>query len=432
MLQIAIAGAGVTGLVTAIAFAQYGHVVTIYERKTEEVFANEGGAAIQLQPNAVRILREWHIDISDVGHESDGMVVRRWSTEETLAYAKPLAGVQFSILRSDFRRSMLAKAFEHGVKVFFNTGISGVDASRPALILGGGAPIPADLVIGADGIGSKVRQSLFPSVRPIVGTDTGFQFQVPLSDLESQAAKALIVQRTPNLTMGPGTATFSGPLFSRQVFDLQLLVREYNFEEDPHPDVFFEYVSDMRYLRRRFRDYGPVTQECLRKGKGAWKWRMSECDAPKWHSENGKVILAGDSCHAMMPYAGQGAGMCIEDAAVLAEFFHNVSADEDHAFRVRARLYQELRQPRTTKTRLRSREMGIAYCLPDGKMQMKRDSALKGMQERKEKLPIKGNFDASPLSNAFDNWLEQYDAIDEAQKALSKVSHHHAMPASKL
>lgn len=85
-----------------------------------------------------------------------------------------------------------------------------------------------------------------------------------------------------------------------------------------------------------FANYGPATQECLRKDKGTWKCRISECDAPTWHNENGKVILADDWWDDMVPYAGQGAGMCIEAAAVPAEFSHILSADDHQAFRTRA------------------------------------------------------------------------------------------------
>src|ERR1700753_3049460 len=135
MLNVAVAGAGVTGLVTAFAFARYGHSVAVYERKTEDVFANEGGAGVQLQPNAMRVLDAWNIDISDIAHVSGGVVMRRYTTGAYLGAPQPAAGYQMYVLRSDFRRAMLAKALAAGVRVYFGSDIVGVDPSQPALSL---------------------------------------------------------------------------------------------------------------------------------------------------------------------------------------------------------------------------------------------------------------------------------------------------------
>jgi len=422
MLQVAIAGAGVTGLVTSIAFAQHGHQITIYERKSEDVFANEGGAGIQLQSNAMRILHTLGIDIGNVGHDSGGVVVRRYATEGPLGLVKPVAGAQIFVLRSDFRRLMLAQALARGVRIHFDTDIAAVDAARPALLLKKGASINADLIIAADGIRSKVRRSLFPSVQPQVRRECTFQFQVPFSELESEAARTIISSRNANLIVGPNTTIVASPIFSREIFDLQFITQGYGLEDDPHPDTWNEYIPDMTDLRRRYRNHGPVTQESISRGKGVWKWRHAECFAPSWTSDNGRVILAGESCHAMVPYAGQGAGMCIEDAAVLAEMFHNVSAGvDDEQISQRAKLYQDLRQPRTTRCHRRAQALGASFSQPDGEGQRKRDAATRTAQAKKDKLPPQGDPNAHPLSNEFDNWLEQYDAVREARKALQKA-----------
>ncbi|KAI1620392.1 hypothetical protein EDD37DRAFT_674592 [Exophiala viscosa] len=361
MLRIAVAGAGVTGLLAAIGFARYGHQVIIYERKTETVFANEGGAGIQLQANAMRILKAWDLDIQDVAHDSDGVAARRYATGEAIAVIKPVAGTQMFMLRSDFRRSMLKHALAAG---------------------GGVEKIEADLIIGADGIRSKVRSALFPTVQPEVRAECTFQFHVPFSELKSDAAKEIISSPNANLFFGPDTTIVASPIFSRNIFDLQFITQRYGRETDPHPDTWNEYIPDMTDIRNRYRTYGPVTQELLSLGKGVWKWRHAECFSPCWTSENGKVILAGDACHAMVPFAGHGAGMCIEDAAVLATMFRDVSHQDHSGIRTRARLYQDLRQPRTDRCHRRTLALAVSYGLPDGENQKKRDNALRHVMEK--------------------------------------------------
>ncbi|KAK4944837.1 hypothetical protein LTR10_015756 [Elasticomyces elasticus] len=430
MLRIAIAGAGVTGLLAAIGFARYGHQVTIYERKTETVFANEGGAGIQLQANAMRILRAWNLDIQDVAHDSNGVAVRRYATGESIAVIKPVAGTQMFMLRSDFRRSMLKHALAADVQVLFNQDITGVDASRPALLLKGGVEIEADLIIGADGIRSKVRNVLFPTVEPEVRAECTFQFQVPFSELKSDAVKEIISSPNANLFLRPDTTIVASPIFSRDIFDLQFITQRYGWETDPHPDLWNEYIPDMTDIRNRYRMYGPVIQELLGLSKGVWKWRHAECFSPSWTSDNGKVILAGDACHAMVPFAGHGAGMCIEDAAVLATMFRDIDPRDHSGIRTCAKLYQDLRQPRTDRCHQRALAMAVTYGLPDGKVQQKRDTALGRVMGKKVHLPVRGDSDAHPLSNEFENWLEQYNALEEARNTLRAAGL--AEPTAKL
>ena len=415
MLNVAIAGGGLTGLVTALFFARNGHKVNVYERKTEELFSNEGGAGVQLQPNATRILEAWGIDISEIGYVNSGMVMRRYNTGDTIGFIKPAAGYQMYCLRSDFRRLMLAKALAEGVHVLFGQDITGVDAFKPALLLNGGFEVKADLIIGADGVRSKVRQALFPSVQLEVQPECTFQLQVPFSSLKGDASKQLIKETNMHVIVGPGTGIVVGPVLSRQILDLQFLQVDYGWDEDMHPDKWYEYISDMTHLRKRYEGFGGIIPEVLSLGKGTWKWRFVECQASDWVSENGRVILAGDAVHAMKPYSGQGAGMCIEDAAVLAELFCNVSADDGPRIGATARVYQDLRKPRTERCHKRAKHMGVSWALPDGKMQQKRDAALRKTMDKKLKLPLKGNSEAHPLSNEFDNWLEQYDAIAEVR-----------------
>jgi len=415
MLRVAIAGAGVTGLLAAIGLARYGHQVTIYERKTETVFGNEGGAGIQLQANAMRILQAWNLDIQDVAHHSDGVAVRRYANGEKVAVIKPVAGTQMFMLRSDFRRSMLKHALAAGVRVLFNQDILGVDVSRPALLMKGGVEIEADLIIGADGIRSKVRSTLFPTVQPEVRAECTFQLQVPFSELKSDAAKEIISSPNANLFFGPDTTIVASPIFSRNIFDLQFITQQYGWETDPHPDIWNEYIPDMTDIKNRYRKYGPVVQELLTLGKGVWKWRHAECFSPSWISENGKVILAGDACHAMVPFAGHGAGMCIEDAAVLTTMFRDVAPQDHSGIKTRAKLFQDLRQPRTDRCHRRTLAMAVSYGLPDGDFQRKRDVALQHVMEKKVHLPLRGDRDAHPLSTEFENWLEQYDALEEVR-----------------
>jgi salicylate hydroxylase len=417
MLHVAIAGAGITGLVAAFAFARCGHSVDVYERKTERVFANEGGAGFQLQPNVTRILDTWGIDISAISQRSVGIVMRR-RDGQILGIVKPVAGYHMYVIRSDFRRAMLAEALKAGARVHFDQDIIDIDFSRPALLMAGGAHITADLIIGADGIRSKVRQVLFPSIHPRALPEVAHQVQIPLSAFKSAAVLELLQAPNANVVVGPGTGIVISEIPSRQILDVQFLQADYGWDKDMNPNKWIAYIPDMKNLRRRYQSYGGAIPEVLELGTGAWKWRFAELSAPSWASPNGRVILAGDAVHATVPYAGQGAGMCIEDAATLAELFQNVDPNDATEFERLATVYQELRKPRTDLFQQRARLIGMSWALPDGKMQQKRDAAFKNSMQRKSQLPSKGNRAAHPLSHEFDNWLEQFDTLIEVSALI--------------
>lgn len=85
-LNVIIAGAGIAGLATAIGFARHGHKVIVLERRRYED-REESGSSIQLQPNAMKILRSWGMieELMEVAHDNTAAELRRYDTGETIA-----------------------------------------------------------------------------------------------------------------------------------------------------------------------------------------------------------------------------------------------------------------------------------------------------------------------------------------------------------
>ena len=185
---------------------------------------------------------------------------------------------------------MLAKVLAEGVQIHFGVAIIGVDASKPALLLDRGREIKADLIIGADGIRSKIRQSLFPSVELDYHAECAFYFQLPFSSLQSDAAKEMMENPIASIILGPGTGVVVSPIPSRNILDLQFLVSDYAWDKDKTSEKWHEFTLDMADLRNRYAAFGGVIPEALTLGKGVWKWRFAECSAPEWHSQNLEAI----------------------------------------------------------------------------------------------------------------------------------------------
>ena len=121
----------------------------------------------------------------------------------------------------------------------------------------------------------------------------------------------------------------------------------------------------------------------------------------------------------MVSHAAQGAGMCIEDAAVLSELYrHEIPSDPARAANL-ARTYQGMRRPRTDKVQHRARMAGMTWAIANPDQQRKRDDGLEALEQKKGRA--KADENARPSSIAFEVWLEDYAALAEADKALQDM-----------
>ena len=92
----------------------------------------------------------------------------------------------------------------------------------------------------------------------------------------------------------------------------------------------------------------------------------------------GAIALLGDAAHAMLPFAAQGAGMAIEDAAVLAKCLAEAAADNGAGIPAALHRYAQLRRARVARVQRTARRNGMIYHLA-GPMALARDLAIKAM-----------------------------------------------------
>lgn len=142
-------------------------------------------------------------------------------------------------------------------------------------------------------------------------------------------------------------------------------------------------------------------------------------------SENGKVILVGDSAHALLPWGGhvyaiplglilvtnpvQGAGLGIEDAAVLTELLTHLQSIG--SISRLAKIYYDLRSKRIERCRVLTKSNGPAQVLPDGPEQERRDRYLQSPPENRTDPKYNdafGDFD-------FHVWLNSFDVVKEVR-----------------
>lgn len=284
-MRATVIGGGIGGLATALALQRGGWRVEVLERAPAP---DRGGAGLVLWPNALRCLRVLGVEDAVRARATvlSGSVLRR--TDGRPLSTIVLEGGPLGVVRSDLVDA-LASALGAGA-ITFGTEVADV------------AGLEADLVVGADGVRSVVRSSMGCGVRPVFRGYTVWRALVP---------RDLAGARELSETWGAGLRFGTVPV-GRD--------RTYVYAAAPAPEG--ERSGDERAeLVRRFEDWhAPIPALLDAIGPDALI-RHDIHDLPPGATplHRGRYVLIGDAGHAMEPNLGQGAGLALEDAVVLAD-----------------------------------------------------------------------------------------------------------------
>ncbi|MGW4230787.1 FAD-dependent monooxygenase [Streptomyces sp. NPDC004980] len=326
-------GSGIGGLTAATALHRRGWHVTVLERAAS---LEPVGAGISLAPNSQRAL-----DVIGLGDavrslaawQGDGGLrtpAGRWlSRTSSAAAAERFGGPLVLLHRSDLvdlLRSGLPDSALHTVTPAELVG-PGRASGRKAVVSTSSGDIEADLVIGADGIGSTVRATLFPC-RP-GPTYSGFTTWRVVSPGVGRPFSS-------HETWGRGALWGSHPMKDGRIY-------AYAAVTTPAGDRASD--DEKAELLRRFGDWhDPVPAIIASVGPDqVLRHDVYQLADPLPAFHQGRAVLVGDAAHAMPPTLGQGGNQAVEDAVVLA---HHLPADRDPGEGLAA--YSAARLPRTT------------------------------------------------------------------------------------
>ncbi|MFF5083362.1 FAD-dependent oxidoreductase [Actinoplanes sp. NPDC000266] len=309
-LRIAIVGAGYGGAAAAKALSLLGADVTVYEQAPRIA---EVGAGIGLRPSTMARFQQWGIDgaIRKVSSPSDYFEILTATAEPIVKEAWPEIdeyGVTTHLIhRGDFIDALLSVLPEGMVRLGHRLE-SVEDASGHAtLTFAGGAQVTADLVIGADGIRSVVRDRLFGRKSPVFSGEHAYRAVIDVA-----AAHGMCADDNLRMYIGRGTKVYLLPLRHRgQVsFDITALCPDATWAPKVTKDDLLATVKgfDDRLVRIT-RDLDMATVNIR---------AVYDIDPiPTWHTDS--VVLVGDAAHSMLHHQGQGANSAILDAGALAD-----------------------------------------------------------------------------------------------------------------
>jgi salicylate hydroxylase len=381
---IVIAGAGIGGLTAALALAGQGFRVVVLE-KAERL--EEAGAGLQLSPNASRVLIDLGLQprlatcavtpdaISIMSARSGGEIVRLPLGEAaTLRDGAPY----WVVHRADLQSALQAHVNDHP-DIELRLGCQfedvAVHAKGLTVVQRSGMTRQQELVlalIGADGIWSTVRHHLFPDVQPKFSGLIAWR-----GTLEANQLPREHTSRRVQLWMGPNAHLVAYPISgARQINIVAVVPGTWNRPGWSAPGA----ATEVKNAFASSRWAGPA-----RMMVGAvddWrKWALFTApDGGGW--TDGAIGLLGDAAHAMLPFAAQGAGMAIEDAAVLAKCLGEYLAESrnEGGLTIAAAMqrYGRLRRARVMRVQRAARQAGLIYHLT-GAAAFARDLAIKAM-----------------------------------------------------
>lgn len=316
MANVLIAGAGLAGLTTALALMQRGHRVRVFEQATA---LREVGAGVQLGPNGTRVLIA--LGLADAMRQvvcvAAGKRIRLGTTGQSWPVfdlgetaIERFGAPYWMVHRGDFHRVLLdavraacpeAIAPGHACAGFAS------HANGVTLRLANGDTVTGDVLIGADGVHSRIRQQMFGQGRAAFTGLIAWRGLVPMQSLPPHQ-RSLIGENW----IGVGGHVVTYPLRRGEILNFVGVVErdDWRVESWTVPGTTGECLRDLA-------GWHEDVKTIIRNIGTPYKWALLGRQ-PLDSYVQGRVCLIGDAAHPTLPFLAQGANMALEDAVILA------------------------------------------------------------------------------------------------------------------
>jgi salicylate hydroxylase len=356
---VLIAGAGIGGLTAALALAQRGFRVEVFEQaeRLEEV-----GAGIQLSPNATQVLMDLglgerlqpHVVVPEELRVIEARSGRILARGPLGAGAQARYGAPYWVIHRGALQAVLADAVlaHPDISLALGTRVEGFTIQSAGVTI---AAVRSDRMVEARGIALIGADGLWSTLQAHLGHRDGPRFAGHTAWRALVAAEGTppeLVTSAVHLWLGHDAHLVHYPVQAGRLINLVAIVRDDVWRESgwSAPGARGELLA--RYPTA---EWHAGARALIATGQTWHKWALSDC-APFVPWGKGPVTLLGDAAHPMLPYLAQGAAMAIEDAAVLGVCLERED-DPDTALRS----YEHERFTRTRRTQRAARRNGIIY-----------------------------------------------------------------------
>lgn len=319
MTTALVIGGGIAGPVAAMALQRAGVEAVVHEARTSA--AEDAGAFLTLQVNGIDALRAIDVDVSGLGFPTPSIRLRSGSGRVLgeVGTGEPLddGTTAVAVRRADLHTALRAEAARRGIAVEHGRALVAAEAVPGGVraVLADGSAVTADLLVGADGIRSRVRRIIDPGApeprrSPLLNTG-GFAPPQP-TGARGGSFEMLFGRRA---FFGYGVAPDGGVWwFANPVHD---------GGPDPRPgDAWRAHLVDLFAG-----DRSPAAAIIASTPGELPVWTQHDLPTvPRWHRD--RMVLVGDAAHAVSPSSGQGASLAVEDAVELGRCLRDLPPDE--------------------------------------------------------------------------------------------------------
>jgi salicylate hydroxylase len=343
--RVAVVGGGLGGLTAGLALHAEGFDVTLYEQARE---LGEIGAGVQLAPNAMKVLMALGLEdaVRRAGFEPEAHVVRSWKSGRETART-PMKGVYrqafgagyYTFHRADLH-AVLVDAFPPE-RIRLGAKCTGVRSRSDGatLTFADGTEVETDVVVGADGIHSAVRQSLFGDEAPRFTGVVCWRGLVPADRISPD-----LISQDMTAWFGPRSTIVTYYVRGGALVNWAAL-----FEQDWRQESW-RIEGDKSEVLETYRHWHPTINALVERTDKLYKWAVFDREPlPAW--TKGRTTLLGDAAHPMLPYLAQGACMAVEDGYAVARALATRTGSLEAALAA----YEAERRPRTSRVQLASR-----------------------------------------------------------------------------
>lgn len=360
-MDVAVIGAGIGGLTAALAHAQAGASVSVFEQANE---VPAFGAGLQLGPNAVHVLNALGLEAQIAARASaprdvffidavSGRGVFNVPLGATIADRHGAAF--FQMHRADLIDILLKACAAQGVSV--QTARRVEEVSKDGTFRAGGTHEQAEVVVAADGVRSACAKQLFGAGDPQFSGRVAWRATVAMDCADMPT----------RVWMAPGAHLVTYPLRGGTELNI-VAVRD---EGGPRPEDWFG-AADPDDLRRAFSGFPNEARDLLDTVHEVRTWGLY-AHAHRKALVDGRVTLLGDAAHPMLPFFAQGAAMAIEDAWV-----HCALRSKGAGFKA---AYEAARLKRVCKVQSTSTRNGRIYHAK-GPLRLARNTAFAALSRR--------------------------------------------------
>lgn len=337
--RILIVGAGIGGLTTALALHRRGFPVEVFDQAPA---LTELGAGIQVAANGSRVLRALGLgeQLARIGIEAGLVDLRVWNSgarskmQDHGGARERYGAPHYTLHRADLQEMLRQAVLRANPRMIrLDTRCTGFEAAAKGVTLAfaNGERAQGDAVIGADGIHSVVRQTLFGADR---AEFTGFMAWRGLCPRE-RLDPALMRHAG---WIAPASHIFQYPVRNGALLNVIAVVERGDWQQESWYDrgTHEEWLAD-------FPGWDEEARRIIAATDQPFKWAlMVRMPLPRWSV--GRATLLGDACHSTLPFLAQGGSMAIEDAYVLARCLEEFDDVETALQR-----YEAARIERTTR-----------------------------------------------------------------------------------